>query len=62
MNDVEITIIKIVFLILYFILLYFIAFISNKHYRDREDILFISKRQWKAIMVMCLPSILAILK
>jgi hypothetical protein len=53
--------IKIAFLITIFVLLYIIAFISNRHYRDSEDVLFISKRQWKAIFMLMLPTLIAIL-
>jgi hypothetical protein len=53
--------IKIAFLITTFVLLYIIAFISNRHYRDNEDVLFISKRQWKAIFLLMLPTLIAIL-
>jgi succinate dehydrogenase hydrophobic anchor subunit len=56
------TIIRIAFLITIFVMLYIVAFISNRHYRDSEDVLFISKRQWKAIFLLMLPTLIAILK
>jgi len=43
-----------------FVLLYTIAFVSNRHYRDSEDILFVSKSQWEAIFMMMLPTLLAV--
>ncbi len=60
MTAEERIIFKIAFLIVAFIFLYSVAFISNRHYRDSEDILFISKSQWEAILVMMLPVILAV--
>ena len=42
-------------------MLYIVAFISNRHYRDSEDVLFISKSQWKAIFLLMLPTLTAIL-
>ena len=52
---------KITFLIVCFALLYAVAFISNRHYRDSEDVLFISKKQWRAIFMLMLPTLLAAL-
>ena len=46
--------------IVIFVLLYTIAFVSNRHYRDSEDILFVSKSQWEAIFMMMLPTLLAV--
>lgn len=54
-------IIRIAFLITIFAMLYIVAFISNRHYRDSEDVLFISKSQWKAIFLLMLPTLAAIL-
>ncbi len=51
---------KITFLIVWFILLYDVAFISNRHYRDGDDVLFISKTQWKAIFMLMLPALVAL--
>jgi len=59
MTAKERVIFEIAFLIVIFVFLYSVAFISNRHYRDSEDILYISKRQWEAILVMMLPVILA---
>ena len=57
----EMMIFKIIYLIVWFTLLYIVAFISNRHYRDSDDVLFISKTQWKAIFMMMLPTLLAAL-
>jgi hypothetical protein len=46
--------------IVYFFVLYLIAFFSNLHYREEDDILFIHKSQWKAILVMWLPILVGI--
>ena len=56
------TIIKIAFPITIFVMLYIVAFINNKHYRDSEDILFISKSQWEAIFLLMLPTLIAVFK
>jgi len=55
-----ITIIRIVFPITIFVMLYIVAFINNRHYRDSEDVLFISKSQWEAIFLFMLPTLLAV--
>lgn len=55
-----ITIIKIAFPITIFAMLYIVAFISNRHFRDSEDVLLISKNQWKAIFMLMLPTLLAV--
>ena len=44
----------------YFLLLYMIAFLSNRHYRSEDDVLWISKKQWEAIFVMWVPCLIAI--
>ena len=46
-------------IIFYFVALYVIAFICNRHYREKDDILFLSRRQWKAILVMWIPCLFA---
>lgn len=51
-----------IIVIIYFILLYFIAFIANRNYRDKDDILFISKTQWRALIILWIPSIIALLR
>jgi len=51
---------KIISLLLVFVMLYVVAFISNRHYRDSDDILFISKTQWEAIIIMILPTLVAL--
>ena len=56
------SIIKIAFLITDFVVLYIVAFISHRHYRDSEDVLFISKSQWDAIFLIMLPTLIAVFK
>ena len=56
----EITIIRIAFPITIFVMLYIVAFINNRHYRDSEDVLFISKSQWEAIFLLMLPTLIAV--
>lgn len=56
------TITKIAIPIIIFAMLYIVAFISNRHYRDDEDVLFISKSQWKGIFLLMLPTLIAIFK
>lgn len=53
-------IIKIAFLMIIFVMLYIVAFVSNRHYRDSEDVLFISKSQWKAILLLILPTLITV--
>lgn len=53
-------ILKIIPLIVIFVLLYTIAFVSNRQYRNSEDILFISKSQWEGIFLLMLPTIIAV--
>ena len=43
------------------LILYLAAFYSNRHYRDDDDILWISKNQWNAIFVMWTPFLIAII-
>ncbi len=57
-----ITIIRITFPITILAMLYIVAFISNRHYRHNEDVLFISKSQWKAIFLLMLPTLIAVFK
>ena len=57
-----IMIIKIAFPITIFVMLYIVAFINNRHYRDSEDVLFISKSQWEAIFLLMLPTLIAVFK
>lgn len=51
-----------VFILVEFILLYLVAFICNKGYRSVEDFLFISPRQWDAIIMFMVVTIVALLK
>ena len=55
-------IVRIAFPIVCFALLYTVAFISNRHYRDSDDVLFISKSQWEAIFLLMLPTLIAVFK
>lgn len=57
-----ITIIRITFPIACFALLYIVAFISNRHYRDSDDVLFVSRSQWEAIFLLMLPTLIAVFK
>lgn len=56
----KITIFRIAFLITIFVMLYIVSFINNRHYRDSEDILFISKSQWRAILMLMVPTLIAV--
>ena len=58
----EMMIIRIAFPTTILVMLYIVAFISNRHYRDSDDVLFISKSQWKAIFLLMLPTLLAVFK
>lgn len=49
---------KVILAVAYFIALYITAFVSNRNYREKDDFLFISGSQWKAIFVMCVPLLL----
>lgn len=53
--------INVVFILVEFILLYVVAFICNKDYRSVEDFVFISPRQWEAIIMFMLVTITALL-
>lgn len=58
----ETIIIRIAFPITIFVMLYIVAFISNRHYRDSEDVLFISRSQWEGIFLLMIPTLLAVLR
>lgn len=45
----------------YFAFLYLMAWVANRNYRDKDDILGISKLQWRVIMLIWLPSIVIII-
>jgi hypothetical protein len=49
-------------IVIYFAILYLVAWFANRNYRDKDDILGISKLQWRAIMLIWLPSIVVIIK
>ena len=55
-----IIIVRIAFPITIFVMLYIVAYISNRHYRSSENVLFISKSQWETIFLLMLPTLLAI--
>lgn len=46
----------------YFIFLYIIAFFSNLKYREDDDILWVSRSQWKGILYMWLPVLIIFTK
>lgn len=48
---------KIIVCLVYFVILYIIAFYSNFKNREDDDILWISRSQWRALLVMWLPSL-----
>ena len=50
------------YVIVYFLILYLIALIANKDSIEDNDILFVSRRQWKAILVIWLPSLTLFMK
>lgn len=49
------------YIAIYFIILYLVAFISNLRDRQDDDVLFISRNQWKAILVMWIPSLVLVI-
>lgn len=55
-------IIRIACPIIVFVMLYIVAFISNRHYRDSEDVLFISRSQWEGIFLLMIPTLLAMFR
>jgi hypothetical protein len=44
----------------WFLILYLIAFLSNRSDRHDDDILFITKHQWKAIFMLWVPCLIGI--
>lgn len=55
-------IIRIAIPITIFIMLYIVAFISNRHYRDSDDVLFVSRSQWEGIFLLMIPTLLAVFR
>lgn len=53
---------KLIICLVYFAILYIIAFCSNFKYREPDDVLWISKNQWRALLVMWLPSLILFTK
>lgn len=53
---------KLILCFVYFAILYIIAFFSNLKCREDDDILWISKSQWRALLVMWLPSLIIFTK
>ncbi len=49
---------KLILCLVYFVILYIIAFCSNFKYREDDDILWVSRSQWRALLVMWLPSLI----
>lgn len=53
---------KLIVCLIYFVILYIIAFYSNFKNREDDDILWVSKSQWRALLVMWLPSLIIFTK
>lgn len=53
---------KLILCFVYFAILYIIAFFSNLKYREPDDILWVGRSQWRAILVMWLPSLIIFTK
>lgn len=51
-----------VIIIVYFLVLYLGAYFANRNYREYDDILFVSRSQWRGIFIMLLPSLLVLIK
>lgn len=49
--------VKIIITLIYFLILYIVALVSNWGYWEKDDILFVSRRQWKALLIMWLPAL-----
>lgn len=49
--------VKIIITLTYFLILYIVALVSNWGYWEEDDILFVSRRQWKALFIMWLPAL-----
>ena len=45
-----------------FAVLYIIAFLCNRDYREDDDVLWVSRKQWEGIIVMMIPLLIAFLK
>ncbi len=54
--------IKIILSAIYILFWYIIAFFENIKYRSKDDFLFISKTQWIAMFVLCVPILLIFIK
>lgn len=52
---------EIISVMLVFVVFYIVAFISHRNYRDNDDILFIAKSQWEAILLQVLLVLVALL-
>lgn len=53
---------KLIVCLIYFVILYIIAFCSNFRYREPDDVLWISKNQWRALLVMWSPVLIIFTK
>ena len=53
---------KLIICLVWFVILYIIAFYSNFKNREPDDVLWISKNQWRALLVMWLPSLILFTK
>lgn len=49
---------KLILCFVWFVILYIIAFFSNLKNREPDDILWVSRSQWKGILYMWLPSLI----
>jgi hypothetical protein len=58
--SIEIIIIMTCMAIGWFLLLYLIAYLSNFSNRHDDDVLLISKRQWRAIFILWVPCLIGI--
>ena len=44
-----------IYVIVWFLILYIFGFISSYKWREETDILFLSRQQWMALIIMWLP-------
>ena len=51
-----------IFIAIYFIALYLIAWFANRKHREEDDILGIGRLQWRAILIMWIPSLILLVK
>ena len=51
-----------IFIATYFLALYLIAWFANRKHSGEDDILGIGRLQWRAILVMWIPSLILLVK